>query len=121
MSTRRTVAVICLGLLVGACTRQDSVFSMSPGFTGRSDAPVASVANCIASRWDRATRALKRRRSDGVISLRTETLFTGVSIGVRLRSIRGETLVEYFERRYADPLYVKMVRSCLAAEETAVP
>ena len=37
----------------------------------------------------------------------------GVTIGVSLRTDAGQTLVEYFERRFADPLYATMVRGCL--------
>jgi hypothetical protein len=56
-----------------------------------------------------------------VIRMRAQTFFTGITIGVRLSNASGETLVEYFERRFADPVYVGMVRGCLSPAADTTP
>jgi len=121
MTPRGVAGVICLCIGLLACTHQDSVFSMSPRFMGHSDNSASTVASCIASRWNSATRALSRRRSGGAVRLRAQTLFSGILIGARVREMGGKTLVEYFERRRADPLYVRMVRGCLTVKNNASP
>ncbi|SAK46467.1 hypothetical protein AWB79_01122 [Caballeronia hypogeia] len=113
MKTRHAATLIALCVVLAACSRSDSVFALSPMFKARTAAPESSVAECIASRWKSGTRELSRDTKDGSTRLRAETFFTGVTIGVRLRTVSGTTLVEYFERRIADPLYASMVRGCL--------
>jgi hypothetical protein len=115
------MAGLCLSLALVACSRPDSVFSLPPTFSAHSDLGQTPLAECIASRWKNGTRDFSRTRKNGAIRLRGETFFSGVTIGVRLRSDAGKTLVEYFERRFADPLYVGMVRGCLHPAPAATP
>jgi hypothetical protein len=110
----RLASIAGLCIVLAACSRQDSVFSLAPTFKGQSASAETSVAACIASRWKNGTRKLTRTRRDGVIRMRAQTFFTGITIGVRLHSVAGQTLVEYFERRFADRVYVGMVRGCLS-------
>lgn len=121
MTVRGIATMMCVCLVAAACTRQDSVFSLRPKFSEVSDAPVSSLAGCIASRWSSATRHVTRTRTDGMIRLRARTMFDGVTIGVRLRASQGRTRVEYFERRHADSLYVRMVGACLRSEDSRRP
>jgi hypothetical protein len=99
--------------MLAACSRHDSMFSMKPRFSARSDADASKVEECIASRWQNGTREFSREEKGHAIRLTAQTFFSGVKIGVRLQSANGKTLVEYFERRYADPLYESMVKDCL--------
>jgi hypothetical protein len=109
----RAACVIPVCLVLAACSRQDSMFSMTPRFSAQSDADASQVEQCIASRWQNGTRDFSRDEKGRVIRLEAQTFFSGVKIGVRLRSVNGKTLVEYFERRYADALYESMVKDCL--------
>jgi hypothetical protein len=86
---------------------------MSPAFEARTSATASSVEACIASRWKSGTRDFNRVKKDDAVRLRAQTFFKGVTIGVSVRKDAGNTLVEYFERRIADPLYETMVRGCL--------
>ncbi|SAL29007.1 hypothetical protein AWB74_01273 [Caballeronia arvi] len=86
---------------------------MSPAFEARTTATASSVEACIASRWKSGTRGLSRVKREGAVRLRAQTFFKGVTIGVSVRKDAGKTLVEYFERRIAAPLYETMVRGCL--------
>ncbi|MDR5815756.1 MULTISPECIES: hypothetical protein [unclassified Caballeronia] len=113
MKTRHVVSMIGLCIMIAACSRQDSVFARSPVFRERTAAKVSEVAECIAARWKNGTREFSRVKHDGAVRLRAETYFKGVTIGVSVRQDAGSTLVEYFERRVADPLYATMVRGCL--------
>ena len=113
MKAHHVAAMIGLCIVLAACSRQDSLFSMSPVFKARTAAAASSVEECITSRWKTGTRDFSRVQQDGAVRLRAETFFKGVTIGVSLRTDAGQTLVEYFERRFADPLYATMVRGCL--------
>lgn len=113
--------MIGLCIVLAACSRHDSVFSMSPVFRARTAATSASVEECITSRWKHGAREFSRVRKDGAVRLRAQTFFKGVTIGVSLRTVEGKTLVEYFERRIAAPLYATMVRGCLHPDDAGAP
>jgi hypothetical protein len=113
MKTRHVVSMIGFCIMIAACSRQDSVFARAPVFREHTAVDVPEVAECIAARWKNGTRELSRVKRDGVVRLRGQTYFKGVTIGVSVRKDAGSTLVEYFERRVADPLYASMVRGCL--------
>ncbi|MEM5344035.1 hypothetical protein [Paraburkholderia azotifigens] len=104
------IAAACVALV--ACSRNDSVFSLAPNYTGKTVQTVADVAGCIAERWRASARHLHEVHANGAIRLEAQSLFHGVTIGVRLRTRDGDTLVEYFQRRVADPIYREMVREC---------
>ncbi|MFC0401616.1 hypothetical protein [Paraburkholderia rhizosphaerae] len=108
-------------LLVTACSRQDSVFSRAPALTLHSHASLTAVANCIASRWQDSARHLRRVQTGGIVTLKAQSFFKGVTIGVRLTRQSGETFVQYFERRVATPLYAAMVRDCAMPSGTISP
>ncbi|HTH59803.1 MAG TPA: hypothetical protein VL689_06555 [Paraburkholderia sp.] len=116
--------VVALGLAVlisTACSNRDSVFSRPPALTMYSHASVAAVADCIAARWKASARHLHRVRRDNIVMLQAQSFFSGVKIGVRLRPGPGATLVQFFERRVADPLYAAMVRACALPAGTIAP
>ncbi|CAD6507053.1 hypothetical protein ACFQ3P_00180 [Paraburkholderia sabiae] len=104
------IAVACVALV--ACTRKDSVFSLAPNYTGRTVQTVSDVAGCIAERWRTSARHLREVHTNDAVRLEAQSLFHGVPIGVRLRTHDGDTLVEYFQRRVADPIYRAMVKEC---------
>jgi hypothetical protein len=110
----RAVIVMVMCIVLAACSRHDSMFSMAPRFKANSDADEAKIEQCISSRWQNGTRDFSREEKGHVIRLEAQTFFSGVDIGVRLQRANGKTLVEYFERRYADPLYQSMVKDCLS-------
>jgi hypothetical protein len=112
MKMRRAGGIILLCMLA-SCSREDSMYSMAPAFQARSDAALPAVAQCIESRWTSGTRDLISTDRGGVIRVRAQTFFGGVKIGVRLQRDSGKTRVEYFEQRYADRVYVGMVKGCL--------
>jgi hypothetical protein len=117
MKARHIAGMIGLCIALAACSRQDSVFSLSPVFKARTEATASSVEACITSRWQSGTREFSRVNANGAVRLRAQTFFSGVTIGVRLSTVPGGTLVEYFERRIADPLYATMVRGCLHPDQ----
>lgn len=104
---------VALCILLVACSRRESVFSLSPVFTARADIPASQVAGCVAHRWKQGARRLHRGERDGTITLRAESVFRGAPIGLRVVRDGRQTRVEYFRRRHADPLYGAMVRDCL--------
>jgi hypothetical protein len=104
-------AALCL--LLVACSRHESVFSLSPVFTARSTVPASAVAGCVAHRWKQGTRGLHRGERGGAITLRAESLFRGAPIGLRVVPDGQYARVEYFRRRHVAPLYGSMVRGCL--------
>jgi hypothetical protein len=108
-------------LLATACSNKDSVFARPPAWTVRSHATVAAVADCIAAKWQASARHLHRARRDKVVMLQAQSFFSGARIGVRLRPGSGATLVQFFERRVADPLYAAMVRACTLPGGTIAP
>lgn len=115
---------VALGLVVlisTACSNKDSVFSRPPALTLRSHASVAAVADCIAAKWKASARHLHRVRRDNIVTLQAQSFFNGVKIGVKLRPGAGATLVQFFERRVADPLYAAMVRACALPPGTIAP
>lgn len=117
MKAQHVAAMIGFCIVLAACSRQDGVFSLSPVFKARTVAPSSSVEECITSRWKSGTRDFSRVKANGAVRLRAQTFFSGVTIGVRLRTVAGSTLVEYFERRFASPLYATMVRGCLHPDQ----
>lgn len=104
-------AALCL--LLVACSRRESVFSLSPVFTAKSSISASAVAGCVAHRWKQGTRRLHRGERAGAITLRAESLFNGAPIGLRVVPGGRYTRVEYFRRRRVGPLYWSMVRGCL--------
>ena len=109
-------AAFCLLLL--ACSRRESIFSLAPVFTAQSSLPASAVAGCVAHRWQQGTRGLHRDKHGGAITLRAVSLFRGAPIGLRVVRDGEYTRVEYFRRRHADPLYWSMVRGCLDPDAT---
>ncbi|BCQ28439.1 hypothetical protein NK8_66280 (plasmid) [Caballeronia sp. NK8] len=104
-------AGLCVALM--ACSRREGVFSLSPVFTAKSDLAASAMAHCVTQRWGQGTRRLHRGKSGSTITLRAESFFSGAAIGLRLEPEGRHTRVEYFERRFTDPLYWSMVRGCL--------
>lgn len=115
MTTQHVVSAMIVCVLLAACSRSDSVFSLPPIFEARTTATVASVAECIAARWSSGARHFKQTDANGAIRMRAQTFFGGVTIGVRLTRESGKTRLEYFSRRVANPLYAAMARGCLDA------
>ncbi|WP_175690651.1 hypothetical protein [Burkholderia anthina] len=120
------VAGICV--LLAACSRREGVLALSPVFAANSSISASEVANCVVRRWKQSTRQLHRSESAGAITLRAESLFRGVPVGLRIVPDGGHSRVEYFRQRRANPLYSLMVRECLhpqaipdAASVPAVP
>lgn len=111
LSQLAVIAVACAAL--AACSRNDSLFSLAPNYTGRTVQTVSDVAGCIAARWRASTRHLREVHANGAVGLEAQSLFHGVAIGVRLKTRDGDTLVEYFQRRVADPIYRAMVKECM--------
>ena len=105
------IAVACAALI--ACSRKDTLFSLAPTYSGRTVQTVKDVTGCIAGHWRASARHLREVRVNGAIRLEAQSLFHGVAIGVRLRAHDGGTLVEYFQRRVADPIYRAMVKECV--------
>lgn len=114
MDTRLLIVAACVCTILVACSPQGSVFALKPAIKERSQNNETSIAECIASRWNPSTRKFTRTRHNNVIRLRAKTFFKGIAIGVQLSRVSGETLVEYFERRVAAPVYRSMVHECLA-------
>jgi hypothetical protein len=112
MNTPVLACVLVSLLLLASCSQDDRMFAMTPVFKTLADADESSVAECIASRWKSGTRDLSRTDDGRVIRLRAQTFFDGVTIGVRLQPAAGKTRIEYFERRYADRVYIQMIRGC---------
>jgi len=104
-------AALCL--LLVACSRRESVFSLAPVFTAKSSIPASAVAGCVAHRWKQGTRRLHRGERGGAITLRAESWFRGAPIGLRVVPDGRQTRVEYFRKRHVDPLYWSMVRGRL--------
>lgn len=100
-------------VLIVACSHRESVFSLPPAFTAKSSVSASDVAHCVAQRWKRGARRLHRREGDGVITLRAESFFGGVAIGLRVEPEGAYTRVEFFRRRHTEPRYGSMVRDCL--------
>jgi len=107
-------AVLCV--LLVACSRRESIFSLSPVFTAKSSVSVSDVADCVVQRWKHRTRHLHKGEGDAAIWLRAESFFNGAAIGLRVESEGRHTRVEYFRRRGTEPLYWSMVRGCLQPE-----
>jgi hypothetical protein len=102
-----------LCVLIVACSRRENVFAMSPVFTARSSVSASAVAGCVVHRWKQGTRSLHRAEGGGAITVRAVSFFSGTPIGLRVVRDGALTRVEYYRRRYADPLYGSMVRACL--------
>ncbi|WP_277189662.1 hypothetical protein [Caballeronia sp. BR00000012568055] len=113
MNTPLLVCVLIALLLLASCSQDDRMFAMTPVFKTLTDADEPTVAACIASRWKSGTRDFSRIDDGNVIRLRAQTFFDGVSIGVRVQPAAGKTRIEYFERRYADRIYIQMIRGCV--------
>lgn len=109
-------AALCI--LLVACSRRESIFSLSPAFTAHSSVPASEVAGCVADRWKQGARRVHRGERGEAITLRAESLFRGAPIGLRVVRDGPQTRVEYFRRRHANPLYWAMVRDCLHPGES---
>jgi len=105
-----------LCVLLVACSRRESIFSLSPAFTAKSSISASDVADCVVQRWKNGTRRLHRGEGGTAITLRAETFFSGAAIGLRVEPEGRHTRVEYFRRRRTEPLYWSMVRGCLQPE-----
>jgi hypothetical protein len=99
--------------LLAACSQRDGLFSLSPVFTAQSGLPASEIADCVQARWKQGARSLDRGEIGNAITLRGGSFFTGAAIGVKVVPDGSHTRVEYFERRYTDPLYWTMVRGCM--------
>jgi hypothetical protein len=113
MNTPVLACVLISLLLLASCSQDDRMFAMTPVFKTLTDADESTVAECIASRWKSGTRDFSRTDDGSVIRLRAQTFFDGVSIGVRVQPAAGKTRIEYFARRYADRVYIQMIRGCV--------
>ncbi|EIM94721.1 hypothetical protein WQE_42764 [Paraburkholderia hospita] len=114
-----TATITCL--VIVACSRRESVFSLSPVHTAISPVSASTVSECVLERWKNGTRDLRAGKVGDAMTLRAQALFDGASIGLRIRSVGGATSVEYYQRRRARPLYWAMVSGCLQqkASDTA--
>ncbi|MEM5438836.1 hypothetical protein [Paraburkholderia diazotrophica] len=110
LSHLAVAAVVCVALV--ACSRKDSLFSLAPNYSAQTVQTASDVAGCIAGRWQSSVRHFSEVRANGAVSIEAQSLFRGIAIGVRLRPHANDTLVEYFQRRVADPIYRSMVREC---------
>ncbi|MPV66903.1 hypothetical protein [Burkholderia sp. BE17] len=104
-------AGICLLLI--ACSRREGVLGQSPVFSATSNISATKVADCVARRWKQSTRQLHLGERAGTITLRAESFFRGVPVGLRIVPDGHHSRVEYFRLRNADGLYLSMVRGCL--------
>lgn len=115
------MAVLCISLALVACSRPESVSFCRPRTT--------RVPSSRRRRWPgeshhagRGARADSAARANTARFAYVESqFFSAVTIGVRVRSDAGKTLVEYFERRFTDPVYLGMVRSCLHLAQSNAP
>ncbi|WP_180735552.1 hypothetical protein [Paraburkholderia sp. PGU19] len=114
LSQATFVAFMCAALI--ACSRHDALFSLAPTYTGKTVQAVSEVTGCIAGRWHASARHVRQGRVGDVIQLKAQSLFDGASIGVRIRRNASDTIVEYFQRRLAAPIYRSMVRECVRNE-----
>ncbi|MBN3753784.1 hypothetical protein G3N95_12605 [Paraburkholderia sp. Tr-20389] len=110
LSQVAVIALACVTLV--ACSPKDSLFSLAPNYTVQTVQSVTDVAGCIAERWRTSARHLREVHTNDAVRVEAQSLFHGVAIGVRLRTRDGDTLVEYFQRRVADPIYRAMVKEC---------
>ncbi|WP_396333384.1 hypothetical protein [Burkholderia anthina] len=104
-------AGICVLLM--ACSRREGVLGQSPVFSAKSNISATEVASCVVHRWQQSTRQLHRGERAGTITLRAESFFRGVPVGLRIVPDGHHSRVEYFRQRSADGLYLSMVRDCL--------
>ncbi|EIM95586.1 hypothetical protein WQE_38359 [Paraburkholderia hospita] len=59
---------------------------------------------------------MRQVRVGDIVRVKAQSLFDGISIGVRIRRDAADTVVEYFQRRLAAPIYRSMVRECVGIE-----
>lgn len=119
-------AGICVLLI--ACSRREGVLGQSPVFSAKSNISATEVADCVAHRWKQSTRQLHLGERAGTITLRAESFFRGVPVGLRIVPDGHHSRIEYFRLRRTEGLYLSMVRGCLhprvihgAASTPAVP
>lgn len=110
LSHLAVAALACVALV--ACSRKDSLFSLTPNYSGSSVHAVSDVAGCIADRWHSSVRHFSEVSANGAVRIEAQSIFRGVAIGVRLKTHANDTVVEYFQRRVADPIYRSMVKEC---------
>lgn len=118
-SLHLAAAAMTCCLVMIACSRRDSTFSLSPVHHAVSAVPASAVEACVFERWSLATRKLRIKSTGDARTLRAHSFFEGVSIGLRIRHADGATRVEYYERRHARPVYWSMVAGCLVHDRAA--
>jgi hypothetical protein len=103
----------CVCLALTSCSRKDSLFSGAPEFSAASQQGLGSVVECIADRWERSTRHLRRARVGSAVRLQGRSFFRGVPIGVQAWHAAGHTQVQFFEARATDRIYLLSIKDCL--------
>lgn len=103
----------CVCLASTSCSRSDSLFSGAPQYSAATERGLGSVVECIADRWERSTRHLRRARVGSAVRLQGRSLFRGVPIGVKAWHAAGHSEVEFFEARGTDRIYLLSIKDCL--------
>lgn len=106
------------GLMLGcavltSCSRSQGVFEGVPFYSGVTRQDMPSVVECIADRWKRSTRGMRRSDSGATVQLQGETFFRGVPIGARVFRTVGRTHVQFFQERSTDHIYMSFIKGCL--------
>ncbi|MFP3558243.1 hypothetical protein SB861_47415 [Paraburkholderia sp. SIMBA_049] len=109
----RPILAICLSYSLFACSRGDDTLARTPSLSVRSDLAAPRLAQCIALHWKAGTRELNWAQVNDVISLHAQSYFRGIAIAERIKPAPDGSLVEFFQRRKADPLYTAMLKDCL--------